>query len=67
MILFTEVLYDGDGRKTMKEKRKRLKTKEKIPCLVDLPSPLLRYGCRLFSGVRKQVGPTLSGGGDLIL
>ena len=39
MILFTEVLCDGDGRKTPKQKRKRLKTKEKITCLVAFPPP----------------------------
>ena len=39
---------------------------ENITRLVALPSPLLRYGARLFSGVRerrKQAGLTLSGRG----
>ena len=42
------------------------KTKEKIPRLVALPSPRLRDGGRLFSGVRKQAGPTLGGTGALV-
>ena len=45
----------------------KAKTKEKIPRLVVLPSPRLRKnGGRLFSGVRKQAGPTLGGTGAQI-
>ena len=65
--LFTKMLYDGDGRKTLKYTKDE--TKEKIPRLVTLPSPLLWIGGRLFSGVRKyrkQAGPTLSRRGFLI-
>ena len=65
--LFTKILYDGDVRKTPKDTKN--KTKEKIDRLVALPSPRLRSGGRLFSGVRKlrkQAGPTLSGRGFLI-
>ena len=36
--LLTKILYDGDGRKTPKYKKDE--TKEKIPHLVALPSPL---------------------------
>ena len=61
LILFTKhdfiykMLYVGDWRKKPETK--------KIP-FGFLPSPLLRYWGRLFSGVRerrKQAGPTLSG------
>ena len=62
--LFTKMLYDGDGRKTPKYTKDE--TKEKIPHLFALPTPRLRSGCQLFSGVRKQAGPTLSGRGFLI-
>ena len=41
VILFTiDDLYDGNGRKT--PKYTETKTKEKIPCLVALPSPRLQ-------------------------
>ena len=58
MILFTKGCTLG-----MEEKKNEMK---KISRLVALPSPLLWYGGRLFSGVqerRKQAGPTLSGRG----
>ena len=58
------MLYDGDVRKTPKYTKDE--TKEQISCLVALPSPRLRSGGRLFSGVRKQAGLTLSGRGFLI-
>ena len=59
--LFTKMLYDGDERKTpkSKKKKKQYEIKEKILRLVAFPSPLLRNGGRLFSGVqkhRKQAG-----------
>ena len=47
----------------------KTKQREKNPRLVAFPSPLLRSGGQLFSGVpkhRKQAGPTLSGRGFLI-
>ena len=56
-----------DGRKQPKDNAKTNKNKEKITRLVAHPSPLLRYGGRLFSGVRehrKQARPTLSGRGS---
>ena len=65
--LFTKMLYDGDGRKPPKYTKDE--TKEKIPRLVAFPSPRLRSGGRLFSGVwkhRNQAGPTLNGRGFLI-
>ena len=43
------------------EWEKNAKTKEKFR-LVALPSPRLRNGGRLFSGLRKQAGPTLGVG-----
>ena len=58
MILFTiyglstKMLYDGDGRKTQKYTKDE--TKEKIPRLVVFPSPHLRSGGRLLSGVQKH-------------
>ena len=60
MTLFTKMWWEWE-KKTEKE------TKEKNPRLITLPSPLLRYGVRLFSGIRerrKQAGPTLSGRGS---
>ena len=62
--LFTKMLFDGDGIKTPKYTKDE--TKEKIPHLVAFPSLRLQSGGRLFSGVRKQAGPTLSGRGFLI-
>ena len=62
------MLSDGDGRKTLKY-TKTSKTKEKILRLIPLQSPLLRYGGRLFSGIRehrKQAGPILNVGGFII-
>ena len=64
MIYLQKMLYDGDGRKTLK-----YENKEKIPHLITIPSPRLQNGGRLFSGARKhrkQAGPTLSGRGFLI-
>ena len=57
-----KMLYVGDGRKNLEMKN------SPFGCS---PIPLLRYGGRLFSGVRerwKQAGPTLSGrgGSDLM-
>ena len=54
MILFTIMIFIykdvmGMGEKTPKENGKQ---KKKSP-LVALPSPLLRYGGRLFFGARK--------------
>ena len=50
MILFTEMIYDGDGRKTEREKKtKANKTKEKIPRLVAPPPCLYdmeRFECK---------------------
>ena len=69
MILFTIMVFIykdvmGMGKKP-KENEKR--KKKKAP-LVALPSPLLRYGGRLFSGAQKKnlAGPTLSWKGFLI-
>ena len=61
MIYLQKMLYDRDGRKTPKYKNEN---KEKIPRLVNLPSPP-----RLQNGGRKhqkQAGPTLSRRGFLI-
>ena len=58
------------GRGCEKKTESEKETKEKNPRLVVLPSPLLRYGGRLFSGVRerrKQAGPTLSGRGSNLM
>ena len=67
--LFTMKVYDGDGRKKQTQNENH-ETKEKdFPRLVALQSPRLRYGARLFSGVRKhrkQAGPTLGGTGALV-
>ena len=67
--LFIMNVYDGDGWKKP-EIYIRRKQREKIPRLVDFPSPRLRKnGGRLFSVVwrhRKQAGPTLGGTGALI-
>ena len=56
----------GMGEKTRNTNKRKSETKEKIPRLVALPSPRLRNGGRLFSGVRKhrkQARPTLGGRG----
>ena len=37
------MLYDGDGRKIPKYTKTNVKTKEKIPRLVALPSPRLNF------------------------
>ena len=57
------VMFWGWEKNTERE-TKTNKTKEKMPRLVALPSPLLRYGGRLFFDVqerRKQAGSTLTG------
>ena len=43
--------YNGVGRKTLNAIKRKMKTEEKIPCLFALPSPGLRNGGQLFSGV----------------
>ena len=67
MIYLQWVYMIRMGEKTRNiQRHKRRKTEEKIPRLVALPSPRLRNGGRLFSGVRKQAGPILGGAGTLI-
>ena len=68
-FIYKNVIYDGDGRKKTRNAKEKTNNKETITRLVALPSPRLRNGGRLFSGVwkhQKQAGPTLSGRGILI-
>ena len=59
-------MYDADGEKK-KTKTKKDETKEKFPVwLPSHPHPVYENGGRLFSGVRKQPGPTLGGTGGLV-
>ena len=62
--LFTMNVYDRDGRKTPKY----IKRKPRKKLSVWLPShpPVYENGGWLFSGVRKQAGPTLGGMGHLV-
>ena len=68
MIYLQWMLYDRDGRKTLKYTKNEYENQGKIPRLVDLPSPRLWNGGLLFSGVRKhrkQAGTTQGGRGIL--
>ena len=68
MILFNEmILYAKMFMRWGWEKKNRKKMKKNIPRLVALPSPLLGYRGRLFSGVRehqKQAVSDLCGRGS---
>ena len=55
----------GMGEKKTQNEKDETKGKY-FPRLVALPSPRLRNGGRLFSGVRKQAEPTLGGTGALV-
>ena len=64
--LFIMNVYDGDERKNPEIYTKR---KPRKKSRVRLPSHRHVYeknGGRLFSGVRKQAGPTLGGTGTLV-
>ena len=55
----------GMGGKNPKYNKMKNENQGKdFPRLVTLPSPSLRNGGRLFSGVRKQAEPTLGGEGS---
>ena len=59
--LFTMNVYDGEGRKTPKYIKR--KPRKKYPVWLPSQPPVYENGGRLFSGVRKQAGPTLGGTG----